>query len=71
MTENLTLGLHLKMNHHELLEMYADRSRQGLPSTKEGLEKMVDRMRDIGLLNEQEAREIKFNWERTIKAFRV
>ena len=54
-----------------LVEVYCDKTSQGLPNSKDNLLKMGARMRAVGLLNDKEHVELQNDAERIVKGFKV
>jgi HEAT repeat protein len=59
------------INPSLLVEVYCNKTSQGLPNSKDNLLKMANRMRQVGLLTDKELQEVSNDAERIVKGFKV
>lgn len=59
------------ININTLVEVYCDKTKVGLPNSKDNLLKTAARMRAVGLLTDKEHILIQQDAENIIKAFKV
>jgi hypothetical protein len=54
-----------------LVEVYCDKTSQGLPNNRDNLLKMAQRMRAVGLLTDNEHVSLQNDADRIVKEFKV